>query len=88
MLHLATDLSLPEAALRARGIDAAEIAQIDCTADHVEALRRKQVFLLETGMIARDVALDEWIDSSILRDALVQHGAGQAGERRVQHGRD
>lgn len=88
MLHLATDLALPEAALRARGIDAAEIAQIGCTADHVEALRRKQTFLLETGMIAREVALDEWIDSSILRDARIQHGAGQAGERRVRQGSD
>jgi ABC-type nitrate/sulfonate/bicarbonate transport system substrate-binding protein len=88
LLHLATDLSLPDAALRARGIDAAEIAQIDCAADHVEALRRKQAFLLETGMLARDVALEEWIDSSILRDARIQHGAGQAGKHRVRQSRD
>jgi ABC-type nitrate/sulfonate/bicarbonate transport system substrate-binding protein len=75
--HFAADLALDERVLRGRGLDPVELAQIDCTAEQIAALERKQRLLRSAGRLDRDAVLEDWIDASILREALALQARGQ-----------
>jgi ABC-type nitrate/sulfonate/bicarbonate transport system substrate-binding protein len=76
--HFAADLALDERVLRGRGLDPVEMAQIDCTAEQIAALERKQKLLRSAGLLERDAALEDWIDASILREARALPSGGGA----------
>jgi ABC-type nitrate/sulfonate/bicarbonate transport system substrate-binding protein len=67
--HLASDLSVDENVLRARGIDPVRLTEMDMTEEQVATLRKKKDFLLAIGMMDRDFAVEDWIDSTVVAGA-------------------